>query len=85
MAQEYQHKRTSVYLVNYHFVWCPKRRRKILVDKLVDRLRELLYEKAEELGLKILALDIQPDHLHLFVSCPPDLSANQICIRSKEP
>ena len=83
MAQEYQHKRTSVYLVNYHFVWCPKRRRKILVDKLVDRLRELLYEKAEELGLKILALDIQPDHLHLFVSCPPDLSANQIVFRLK--
>jgi len=83
MAQEYQHKETSISLVNYHFVWIPKRRRKILVDKLAQRLRELLEEKAGELGLQILALEIKPDHLHLFVSAPPHLAPNQIVFRLK--
>jgi putative transposase len=48
MAQEYQHKATSVFLINYQFVWIAKRRRKILVDRLAQRLRELLEEKALE-------------------------------------
>lgn len=83
MGQEYQHKETSVYLVNYHLIWCPKRRRKILVSKLAERLKELIHSKAQELKIQILALEIQPDHLHLFVSCPPQLSANQIAFRLK--
>lgn len=83
MGQTYQHKRTSVFLVNYHLVWCPKRRRKILVDRLAHRLRELVESKAKELGIQILALEIQPDHVHLFVSCTPQLSANQIAFRLK--
>lgn len=83
MAQEYQHNRTTVFLINYHFVWIPKRRRKILVNRLAERLRELLEEKAKELGLKILALEVRPDHLHLFVSAPPQLAPNQIVFRLK--
>lgn len=83
MSQVYQHKETSVFLVNYHFVWCPKRRRKILVDKLAGRLRELINYKANKLGLSILALEIMPDHVHLFVSCSPNMAANQIIFRLK--
>ncbi|MCL0041444.1 IS200/IS605 family transposase [Dehalococcoidia bacterium] len=83
MNQEYQHKQTSVFLVNYHFVWCPKRRRKILVNKLAERLRELIQRKAGELGFQVLALEINPDHLHLFASCPLQLSPHQIVGRIK--
>jgi len=83
MGQEYQHKETSVYLVNYHLIWCPKRRRKILVNRLAERLKELIQSKTKELKAQILALEIKPDHLHLFVSCPPQLSANQVAFRLK--
>lgn len=83
MGQQYQHKRTSVFLVNYHLVWCPKRRRKVLVDRVAARLKELMQEKAKELGIQLLALEIRPDHLHLFVSCPPQLSAHQVAFRLK--
>lgn len=53
------------------------------MDKLAERLKGLIYSKAEELKVMVLALEIQPDHLHIFVSCPPQLSANQIAFRLK--
>ncbi|GAI15855.1 unnamed protein product [marine sediment metagenome] len=36
---EYKHSRNQVFLINYHLVWCPKRRKKVLVNKIAKRLR----------------------------------------------
>ncbi len=83
MSQTHEHKRTSVFLLNYHFVWIPRRRRKVLTGNIKLRLEELLHQKAPELGLTILNLTIQPDHVHLFVSAPPGLAPDQIMFRLK--
>jgi putative transposase len=83
MSQEYKHKYTSVYLINYHFVWIPRRRRPVLTGQIAERLRQLLEIKTKELGMEILALEIMPDHVHLFVSCPPNISPDQIMFRLK--
>jgi putative transposase len=64
----------QVYLINYHLIWCPKRRRKILVGNLKVRLEEIMLQVAKELGVEILALEIMPDHLHLSISAYPQLS-----------
>jgi len=40
--------------------WCPKYRKKVLVGRVEAGLRELLYEKAESLGVEIEALEITP-------------------------
>ena len=61
MGQKYRHKHTSVSLVNYHFVWCPRFRRKVLAGPVEARLRELIREAAAQLDLEILALKIMPD------------------------
>jgi len=55
IEQKYRHKQTSVSLVNYHFVRCPRYRRKVLVGPVEIRLRELIREVAEKLELEILA------------------------------
>jgi len=83
MVQEYRHKHTSVSLINYHFVWCPRYRRKILTGQVEIRLRELIKKVAQKLDLEILALEIMPDHLHLFVNAPPMLSPHNIVARIK--
>jgi len=83
MSQEYRRAYTSVFLINYHFVWIPRRRRPVLKGRVADRLRELIEEKAKELKLDIIELAIQPDHVHLLVSAPPDLAPNQIMHRIK--
>ena len=73
----------GVYHIRYHFVWCPKYRRPVLVDAIASRLRELIHEKVAELGGSVLALEIQPDHVHLFVEMPPKWAPAQIAYRIK--
>jgi putative transposase len=68
---EYAHEQHSVHLIVYHFVWCPKRRRKLLVGPIHDRLKTIMEQVAEEHDWQILRLAIQPDHVHLFVRANP--------------
>ena len=61
----------TVYRLAYHFVWIPRYRRSILVGSVAKRLEELIHEICDEREWDVEALSIQPDHMHLFVSCPP--------------
>ncbi|MDF2956361.1 MAG: REP element-mobilizing transposase RayT [Candidatus Alkanophagales archaeon MCA70_species_2] len=79
----YQHSRNKVYLIQYHLVWCPKRRKPVLVGKIKERLEQIIYEVADELGIKVLKLAINPDHLHLFVSAYPTIPVHKIVKRIK--
>lgn len=83
MSQKYRHPNPSVSLINYHFVWAPRRRKAVLKGDIVRRLVILLNEKAKELNVKILAIKIQPDHVHLLAGCPPTLAPQQIMFRLK--
>ena len=62
----------------YHFIWIPKRRKKILVGRIRDRLIELVYIKAEQMGIEVVTLEVMPDHIHLFVQGNPQQSANML-------
>lgn len=75
--------RHAAYNINYHFVWCPKYRRPILVGRLAARLEQLLREKVAELDGEILNVTIQPDHVHLFCSVPPTIAPYQVIHRLK--
>jgi putative transposase len=75
---EYQHSRNQVFLINYHLIWCPKRRKPILVGGVKGRLEHILKEVAKEQSVKILALEVRPDHLHLFVSAYPRLQIHKL-------
>ena len=83
MNQSYRHTNTTVSLINYHFVWIPRRRRKVLVKDVKKRLTELIYEKGSELDCKVVSLAIEPNHVHLFLNCLPDLAPKQIMHRIK--
>ena len=71
----YQRDEHRVHLIVSHLIWCPKRRKSILVGKLKDRCLELLEAKCHEKGGDSLTLAIHPDHLHLFVRVWPSDSA----------
>lgn len=75
--------RHAAYNINYHFVWIPKYRRRVLIGTIPQRLEELLQEKTAELEGEILNLTVQPDHVHLFCSFPPTLAPHQIMHRLK--
>ena len=63
--------------MNYHFVWCSKYRKKILVRDIRKRLEELIREKSKELDGEILSLAIEDDHVHLFVRTVPTIAPNK--------
>lgn len=71
MSGEYIQEQHSVYLILYHIIFCPKRRRKILVGPVRDRLEQIAHEVADEHGWEIVELAIQPDHVHLFIQTNP--------------
>lgn len=50
----------------------------MLVDEVKVRLGEILQQVAREKRVNILALEIQPDHLHLFISCYPQLAVHKL-------
>ena len=51
----------------YHVVWCPKHRRKVLVGKVEERLKELIAEVIEEKQGWLIEVETTPDHVHLLV------------------
>jgi len=63
--------RHATYNLKYHIVWIPEYRRSVLVGDVATRVRDILHEIADEKGLEIVDLTVQPDHIHLFVSSPP--------------
>lgn len=60
LDNRYKTSASCVYSLNYHLVWCPKYRKKVLVGRVESRLRELLYEIANNMGVEIEALEITP-------------------------
>ena len=75
---DYQHELHNIHLVVYHLIWCPKRRRKVLVGTIKERLEHLIREVAQEYGWTILELAIQPDHVHMFLRGDPYTAPSDI-------
>jgi len=71
VQEDYKTHNHVKFLINYHFVFIPKRRKKVLVDAVATRIRQIFAEVAIENGWDILALEVAPDHVHLLVSVNP--------------
>ena len=78
MPHKANHSPHSAYVINYHLVWIPRYRKKVLVGPVEVRLKELLAEIATQYEFEILAVEVMPDHVHLFVSAPPKFSPAEI-------
>lgn len=84
MKNMYKHTKTTVSLINYHFVFCPRYRRKIFnIPGVVERFKELTIAECNESGIEILALECHVDHVHIFVSVLPTISIPQIMQKIK--
>ena len=78
MPRETNHSPHSAHVINYHLVWIPRYRKKVLIGPVETRLKKLLAEIATQHGLEILAVEVMPEHVHLFVSAPPKFSPAEI-------
>jgi putative transposase len=73
----------STYDLKYHLVWITKYRKKVLRGPIGERTRELIRQTCLELDVQIITGAIKPDHVHLLVSVPPNLSVSELMRRVK--
>ena len=71
---EIVYNRNCVYQTAYHVVWCPKYRKSILIDKIAEETNNTIDKICKENGWLIIAKEIQPDHIHLFLTIPPAIA-----------
>ncbi len=64
----------NVYNLGYHIIWCPKYRRKVLINDIELKLRDIIIAKCKELDCHVHELNIMPDHIHLFVKTKPTIA-----------
>jgi len=67
-----------VYSINYHLVWIPRYRKKVLGGPIADRLKILLAEIASQSGFELLAVEVMSDQVHWFVSARPKFSSAEV-------
>lgn len=79
-ASDYEYRRTenSVSSINFHFVFVPKRRKAVLVGDIATRMQSIIFDLVTEHGWHLIALEVMPDHVHMFINAPTHESAAEI-------
>lgn len=84
MENKYRTTKTTVSLINYHFVFCPRYRRKIfLIPNIEERFKHIVKYICEEMEIEIIAIECDKDHIHMFLNCLPTLSPSDIMLKIK--
>ena len=58
-------------------VWCPKYRRKVLVDGVDVRLKSLVQEVCAERDFSLIEIEVMPDHVHLLIEVDPQFGIHK--------
>ena len=66
-----------VYSCKYHVVFCPKYRRKVLVNGVDIRLKELIKLICVEIQVDVIEMEIKPDHVHLLLEVDPQFGIHK--------
>lgn len=77
-SDNYKSNNNIVYSCKYHVIWCPKYRRKVLIDGADTRLKEIINEVCTETRSEIIELEVMPDHVHLLVECDPQFGIHRL-------
>lgn len=78
MKIKYRSNHNVYYACTYHVVWCPKYRRKVLVEAVVQRLEQIIREVCQEHQAEVLNVEVMPDHVHLLVGCDPQFGIHRL-------
>ena len=77
-VQGYRKSSHTTYQCHYHFVFIPKYRKPALRGDVAVRLRDMIREICTRNGIEILKGHVRPEHVHLLLSVPPQLSPSRV-------
>jgi len=80
---KYKSNNNIVYLCTYHIVWCPKYRRKVLIDEVETRLKEIINDVAKELNVEIIEMETDKDHIHILAEIDPQFGVMKFVKKAK--
>ena len=81
--KEYHSDHSIVYSCQYHIVFCPKYRRRVLVDGIDIRLKELILEKQIDYAYCVIEMEVLPDHVHLLLDVDPRVGIDNVVSKIK--
>ena len=64
----------SKWRCHYHIVFAPKYRRQVIYGKIKVDIGKILRKLCAQRGVEIIEAELCPDHIHMLVSIPPNLS-----------
>lgn len=73
----------SQHALAFHLVWCVKYRRTILTHEIGDRVKEIVRQKAAEIGCEIIEAETDVDHVHIVVRLKPSHTLSKVVQRFK--
>lgn len=74
---EYNKTSHTVFYHRFHLVWITKYRYRVLQGQIRIRIREIIAQVADELGIKIVNGVLSADHVHIFAEIPPHISVSE--------
>ena len=81
----YRHSGHGTYYTEYHIVWIPKYRQRILNPGVSAYLKELFPKIVEEMpGCEIVKYSLQVDHVHMVMVIPPKYAVSDVVARIKQ-
>jgi putative transposase len=83
MSRTFRSNNNVVYSCIYHVIWCPKYRRRVLVDKVDQRLREIISSVAVKCHCELQGIEVMPDHVHLVVEVDPQYGIHRLVRQMK--
>ena len=76
--EHYRKSSHAIYDIKYHIVWITKYRKSVMTGKIANRTRALIRMICSCNEVQILRGNVSKDHIHLFVSAPPQLSVSKL-------
>ena len=74
----------AVYRTEYHIVWAPKYRRRILNPGVKEYLNKLLPKVLATMpGCEVIGCNMQVDHIHMVMVIPPSYAVSTVVGRIK--
>ncbi len=73
----------TVFHHRYHLVWITKYRFEVLRGSIRERVREIIRQVCEEMGVTIINGVLSTDHVHMFVSLPPHHAVSNVMRKVK--
>ncbi len=72
-----------VYSCQYHIIFCPKYRRKVLKDGIDVRFKEIVLENQIKFKYNVIEMEVMEDHVHLLLDIHPKIGVYEVVNRIK--